>query len=261
MLACVCLAVLMPMSAAADRVSGTATKRDRMALPPDAVFEARVEDVSLADARAVVIGSVRIEGPGQVPISFAIDVDPKRIDAANSYAVRATITIDGRLRYTTDTRHPVLTRGAGTHVDIVLRPVQSSPDTGPAASAPGGASTQPPKLEDTHWKLTELAGKAFVAAPDQMREAGMLLHEADRRVSFSGGCNQMTASYVLHGAHVTFGKAAGTLMACPSGMDTDQAFSEALSTVRSWKILGQALELSDAQGQVLARFAAGAPKP
>jgi putative lipoprotein len=260
MLACVGLAVLMPMSAAAERVTGTATKRDRMALPPDAVFEARVEDVSHADARAVVIGSVRIEGPGQVPISFAIDVDPKRIDAANSYAVRATITIDGRLRYTTDTRHPVLTRGAGTHVDVVLRPVSSPPDRGPAASA-GGAGTQPPPLVGTDWKLTELGGQAFLAAPDQVRKAGMMLREADRRVSFSGGCNQMTTTYVLDGAHVSFGKAAGTLMACPSGMDTDRAFGEALANATSWKVLGQVLELSDAQGRVLARFEAGAPRP
>ena len=89
----------------------------------------------------------------------------------------------------------------------------------------------------------------------------MTLREADRRVSFSGGCNQMTTTYVLEGANVSFGKAAGTLMACPSGMDTDRAVGEALANATSWKVLGQLLELSDAQGRVLARFEAGAPTP
>jgi hypothetical protein len=45
-------------------VSGTASYRERMALPPEAVFEATLEDVSKADAPADVIGQVRIETPG-----------------------------------------------------------------------------------------------------------------------------------------------------------------------------------------------------
>ena len=36
---------------ASGQVQGTATYRERMALPPDAVFEATLEDVSKADPR------------------------------------------------------------------------------------------------------------------------------------------------------------------------------------------------------------------
>jgi putative lipoprotein len=287
---CLCVSLLLPLPASAQRVTGTATKRDRMALPPEAVFEAKVEDVSRVDAAATVIGSVRIENPGQVPISFAIDVDPKLVVPSNTYAVRATITIGGRLRYTTDTRHPVLTRGAGTHVDIVLTPVPSRPDqtpskTGtpsastldpgpatPGATTPGTTTTgaavpgtgapaavvSTPSLEDTNWKLTQLGGQPVVPAENQRREAGMTLRSTDRRVSISGGCNQMVTGYSLEGNALTFGKVAGTLMACPSGMDTERAMSEALPKVATWKLLGQILELSDAQGQVLARFEATA---
>src|SRR4029434_1841710 len=38
------------------QVKGTATYRERMALPPNAIFEATLEDVSKADAPAEVIG-------------------------------------------------------------------------------------------------------------------------------------------------------------------------------------------------------------
>ena len=42
----------------------------------DAVFEATLEDVSKADAKAEVIGQARIEQPGNPPIRFEITYDP-----------------------------------------------------------------------------------------------------------------------------------------------------------------------------------------
>ena len=49
---------------------------------------------------------------------------------------------------------------------------------------------------------------------------------------------------------------AGTMMACPEGNDTEQAFLEALRHVHTWKIVGQHLELFDAAGTLVARFEA-----
>lgn len=57
-------------------VTGTAVYRERIALPPGAVFEATLEDVSLADATAEVLGRARVARAGQVPIAFAISYDP-----------------------------------------------------------------------------------------------------------------------------------------------------------------------------------------
>ena len=59
--------------------------------------------------------------PGQVPIAFEITYDPRRIDAAGKYVVRATIYEEGRLRFTSDQAHPVLTHGHGDKVTILLR--------------------------------------------------------------------------------------------------------------------------------------------
>jgi uncharacterized lipoprotein YbaY/heat shock protein HslJ/uncharacterized lipoprotein NlpE involved in copper resistance len=121
-LICSVLLMLLSLGAArAETVTGTATYMQRMTLPPTAVFEASVQDVSRADAAAEVIGSVRIENPGQPPIAFAIEVDPKRIDERRRYTVRATISVDGKLLLTTDRAYPVLTQGNGREVALLLR--------------------------------------------------------------------------------------------------------------------------------------------
>jgi heat shock protein HslJ len=49
---------------------------------------------------------------------------------------------------------------------------------------------------------------------------------------------------------------AGTMMACPEGMDTEKAFLGALSQANRAKITRQHLELFDATGNRVARFEA-----
>jgi len=110
-------------ASATNRVSGTATYRERIALPPDAVLEVRLDDVSLADAPAIELGRIRVENPGNPPFAFEISYDPDQIDSRHVYAVRATIRAGGKLLFTTDTHYPVLTRGAGDEVELLLRRV------------------------------------------------------------------------------------------------------------------------------------------
>lgn len=104
-------------------VTGTATYRERILLPPSAVFEAMLQDVSRADAPAVEVGRARIENPGAPPIAFSIPFDPAAIDPRMTYAVRTIIKVDGRLMFTSDTITPVLTRGAPSEVAILMRMV------------------------------------------------------------------------------------------------------------------------------------------
>jgi len=116
-------------------VNGSAAYRQRIAMPPDAVLTVRVEDVSRADAPAPVLAETREPfGTRQVPITFSLQVSSVAIDPRLSYAVRATITVGGELRFTTTRNYAVLTRGAPNHVDLVLDAVQPAP-----AAAPGPA--------------------------------------------------------------------------------------------------------------------------
>jgi putative lipoprotein len=108
--------------ASMSTVTGTVTYRERVALPPTAVIKVQLVDVSRADAPAIVIGEQITQAAGkQVPFAFVIAFDPARIEANYSYAVQARIEDDGQLRFISDRHYAVITRGAPTRVDIVLR--------------------------------------------------------------------------------------------------------------------------------------------
>jgi copper homeostasis protein (lipoprotein) len=126
-------------------LSGTVTYRERIALPPTAVIEVWLEDVSRADAPGAIVGSVRITRPGQVPLKFAMTYDPADVSPARRYAVRARI-VDGKtiLFATTDTTL-VLTQGHGASPNLVLQmvkqPAAASPAPPPAPPLPANPLT------------------------------------------------------------------------------------------------------------------------
>ena len=84
---CVLVGFGCSSASAGGTVSGTASYRERMALPPDAVLEVSLQDVSLADAPAVELGSLRIENPGSPPFEFEIAYDPEAIDEQTQWTV------------------------------------------------------------------------------------------------------------------------------------------------------------------------------
>jgi putative lipoprotein len=115
-------------------VTGTVTYLQRSALPPTAVIEVQLQDVSKMDAPAEVISTQTIEAQGkQVPFRYILKYDPAQIDPAHRYAVRATIKDGAKLLFTSTQAYPVITNGAPTRdVEIVVEPVASS----------GGATSQ-----------------------------------------------------------------------------------------------------------------------
>jgi putative lipoprotein len=105
----------------AATVKGTATYRERMALPPGAVLETTLVDVSRADPAAEVIGQARVEAPGNPPIRFEIPYDRFRINPRHGYVVRARIMVAGKPMFTTDRDYPVLTGGKGDQLELLLQ--------------------------------------------------------------------------------------------------------------------------------------------
>ena len=105
-------------------IEGTAIYRERIAIPPNSVFEAILEDVTIIDAKAIEIGQVSFRPSGGTPIRFSITFNPARIDPTRLYSVRAHILANGRPMFASDRLHPVLTRGAGHTVDILLKMVE-----------------------------------------------------------------------------------------------------------------------------------------
>jgi uncharacterized lipoprotein YbaY/heat shock protein HslJ len=131
-------------SASAQTVTGTVMYRERMMLPPGAVLEVTLQDVSRADAPAIAIATARLESPGAPPIRFVLDFDPETIHAGRRYAVRATITDRDRLIFTTTDAYPVLTQGHGAAADVLVRQVaQPAPPPAPEPERPASAAPVP----------------------------------------------------------------------------------------------------------------------
>ena len=250
------LSAAMAGPAMAQSIHGTATYRERIALPPTAAFEATLEDVSRADAPAGVLARTRLSPAGNPPIRFEIPVDLARISPDRRYAVRARIVDGDRLVFTSDASYPVLTQGPGTAAAIMLRRAGAGPSAPPGSPAPG-TSPQPraPRpLEKTYWKAIELDGKPVPSA--QVAREVYILLGGTGRVGGSDGCNRIIGSYTLSGDGIKFGALAGTQMACPDTADTERGLRKALSDAARWSVAGDRLELFDVAGVRLAEFEA-----
>jgi uncharacterized lipoprotein YbaY len=232
-------------AAMAQTIQGTATFKERMALPPDAVLEATLEDVSRADAPAETIARARVASPGNPPIAFTLTYDPSKINPKHRYVVRARILVGEKPFFTTDTAAPVITGGSPTKVSLMLRRA-------------GGTKPQPPgpqtgtSLDGTRWNAVELAGKP-VPALDSER-APHLVFQTEGRVAGSDGCNRVAGTYQLEADAVTFGHMIGTQMACPDTGEIEKAFRIALSDAKRLTRTGNRLELFDAKGTRVAAF-------
>lgn len=229
-------------------LDGTATYRERIALPPNAAFEATLEDVSRVDAPASVLGQARIEQPGNPPFHFTIRYDPTQIQPNHMYAVRARISAGGHLLFITDQRYQVLTQGHGSEIGMMMMRRVSR-----TAEKPIGGS---PSLRDTHWKLMQIEGRTITPA-DQQQEAYLTFRAEGSRVTGSGGCNRLAGTYTLDGHSLRIQEVASTRMACVRGMETESKFLGTLEKVRSWQIVDRQLELNDEDGKPLLRFTAG----
>jgi putative lipoprotein len=227
----------VPQAGSRTAIEGTATYRERLALPPTAEFEAVLQDVSRADAPAMEVARTTIPSAPMPPIRFTIPYDAGKIDPAHSYAVRAVIRVEGKLWFSSDTGHPVLTRGAGRSVEILLK----------RAAEPPVADAE---LMNTYWKILALAGEP-VSVADGRREPHLVLKNVDGRDSWSArvGCNSMSGLLTITGERMTFHSGIATLMGCPPPLDVlEKKLVQALEASTQWRIEGNRLELRDDAG-------------
>ncbi|MBJ2346295.1 MULTISPECIES: YbaY family lipoprotein [Pseudomonas] len=96
-----------PPSATVQTLDGEVFYLQRIALPPTATLTVSLQDVSLADAAAVVIDEQRGPVEGQVPLPFKLSYDPAQVKPGHRYAVSARIEVDGQLMFITTEQHAV----------------------------------------------------------------------------------------------------------------------------------------------------------
>jgi putative lipoprotein len=88
-------------------LEGEVVYLQRIALPPSAHLNVKLQDVSLADAPAIALAEY--DGPitGQVPIPYRLTYDPADLKAGHRYAVSARIEAEGHLLFVNTEQHAV----------------------------------------------------------------------------------------------------------------------------------------------------------
>jgi heat shock protein HslJ len=128
---------------------------------------------------------------------------------------------------------------------------QAPPKSAEPARKPGTAMA----LDGTNWRLTHL-GKEAITTPASTRAASLQFHATERRVSGSTGCNRLSGRYKHDGQRLSLPPLETTRMICPDAIDIESRFLAALQKVARYRIVGSQLNLYDAKGVLLARFAA-----
>jgi putative lipoprotein len=229
--------------AAQPSVSGTVVYRERMALPPDAAIEVKLQDVSGASGTPNTIAeTVFGSGGKQVPIPFQISYNPSDINPAHKYQVQANIRVNGKLMFTGVIPYLVITNGEPSQVALLLERAPEKP--APAAGR---------KLTYTDWKLVQVNGKPAVVVEGS--EAHLFL---EKKEMFTGstGCNQITGSYIASEGALQFTPGGMTMKMCVQPlMEQELALVAAMKATTNYKIDGDALELLNGT-QPLAQFVA-----
>lgn len=109
------------------------------------------------------------------------------------------------------------------------------------------------------WILTELDGKPVERATIPRQVISITFDGTERRISGSAGCNSYFGSYESSsGNRIYCSKINSTKMACSEEkMSTEQAFLKMLELIDRYLIKGEHLFLSNAEGDVVARFEKG----
>jgi putative lipoprotein len=224
-------------------VSGLVVLREPAALPAATLLTVTLEDVSLADAPAVIVGQTQFEVKDQLtPIPFTIVYPVPAAQPGSVYGARARLTLGDRLLFTTTQRDSVDPFNP-LPIELVVDSV---------------ATETPPLIPDvsltsTFWKIIEVDGQP-VAAAQQMREPQLVLNGQDGRFAGSGGVNRLMGSYLVDGKGLTFSQVASTMMAgAPEAMQQEQTIVVALGAVRGFSIAGDQLTLVNDSGQPVLR--------
>jgi putative lipoprotein len=219
-----------PSAGDRSQVTGTISFRERIMLRPGTTVTVRLLDTSRADVAATELATQTIENPDSPPIPFLLEYDPSVIDERHSYSVRATVTRGGRLLLTTDTHYPVLTRGAGNSVDLMVVAPAASPRK---PDAP---------LTNTYWKLVGIGNEPYRHNTNN-REPRLRFGREEGALSGFTGCNNISGGYVVDGDRLDLSEIAVTQKACVEGMDVERRFLQALRQVNRFEISGDSLRL------------------
>lgn len=129
---------------AAKVIRGSIVYREKVALPPDAELVVQLLDVTKPDKPVVnAEATIRTDG-GQVPIRFALPLDPAKL-TGSVHSMRASIRFGGKTQFVTGAR--VIIDPSSPPQSLVMTVVAGDTERAVDDSpAPGGGRGPPPRM-------------------------------------------------------------------------------------------------------------------
>ncbi len=218
-------------------LQGSVLYREKIALPPEALVEVTLEDVSKMDVKSTLLASQTLKPVGQVPVDFRLSYDDAMVEERGRYSVRAVIRVGEEVLWRSTQSFPALTGDAPENVMVVVERAMRRSER---------------YLTTSSWLVVEMNGETVQGA-----EVPHMRFEPNGQVSGGSGCNRFSGSYTEADGKLEFGPLATTRMACPGEMDKqEKEFFQAMSKVVGVGERGGATVLLDADGAVLMQLLA-----
>ncbi len=234
-------------SAAHDQLAltGLVTYRERMMLPPGAEIKITLEDVSRMDVAATVLAETTVSTTDKAPpYPFVLSYNPADTDPRHRYTLRARISAENTLLFIGHVPIADPTVAAAEPINLLVTRTATGKPT------PSERATSDVSLNDTYWKPLQIEGRPVTLGAGE-RELHFVLEGESLRVRGFSGCNTFGGSYVREAEALTFGSLISTMKACPTGMEQERRFLQALERTQRFVITGNALSLLDANGTTL----------
>ena len=103
-----------------EAVTGSVTYRERIALPTNARLVVHLLDIDAPDVPDCIVASSERAIEHAVPVPFELKYDPHGIVTGIQYGIAAEIRVGDEVWFESAKPSPILTKGHGTHIDLVL---------------------------------------------------------------------------------------------------------------------------------------------
>jgi putative lipoprotein len=103
-------------------IEGSVSYREKILLPANAIVRVQLQDVAKQDVAATQLSQVQFPAETGPPYAFELEYFPAQILPSGRYTLRATITHEDRLLFTSDTHIPAFQDGP---IDIVVKRVRA----------------------------------------------------------------------------------------------------------------------------------------
>ena len=226
--------VLLQAPFAGHLISGEATIRERMALPPTAELEVTLDRVSGGISTRVAQGISRLNG-NQSPLKFSFHANLGSV-RGGSYTLRARVIHEGKTMFQTAQPAKYV---PGTKIRTILPLVR--------AEAPRS------DIKGIQWTLIALEGQPYSGNADA--RPWITFNASSNQLSGYTGVNSFGGTYALPGTSVQIDLGAMTLRAgSEDQMRLEQSFLRVLERANGYRRMGDRLSLLRGQKE-LALFA------